>query len=395
MSAPLRILYVAYPLLPLTDASCGGAEQVLLTLEREMARRGYATMVAAAAGSRVAGELYPTGAPAGGIDEFAWRDFEHNCRVLQLLAADDGFDLVHDMSGTFWKCAGETSVPVLATLHLPPHLYAPEMFENIAPNVSFNCVSESQAQVFARLPGLLGVIQNGIDLTRFPCAGAKPTTETRNHEDKTSSNRSHDRTQTTTSVSSCLRGASSGRGYLLWLGRICDEKAPHLALEVVERSGLPLILVGNVYPFSYHQQYFRREIVPRLERNSHARFIDSPAFSEKLMLLRHARALLVTSLINETSSLAAMEAMACGTPVIAFRRGALPEVVADGRTGVLVDSLDEMIAAMHRVGQIDPRTCREHVERRFSAARMADDYERLYQRALQYSPAVRQGLQAA
>lgn len=361
MSA-LRILYVAYPLLPVTDASCGGAEQALLTLEREMARRGHATVVAAAAGSRVAGELYPTGAPAGAPDQLAERDAEHNRRVLQLLAADDRFDLVHDMSGTFFKRAGEAGLPVLATLHLPPVLYAREMFESLAPNLFFNCVSESQARSFAHLPRQLGIAHNGIDVKRFPCRD--------------------------------VVGNVSG-GYVLWLGRMCEEKAPHLALDVAERSGWPLVLAGSVYPFSYHQQYFQREIAPRLARNRHARWIKSPTFSEKLVLLRHARALVITSLIDETSSLAAMEAMACSTPVVAFRRGAIPEIVADGHTGLLVDSPEEMVAALERVSKIDPRACREHIERRFSATRMASHYERLYQRVLQYAAPLRDGLRAA
>ncbi len=184
-----------------------------------------------------------------------------------------------------------------------------------------------------------------------------------------------------------LSGAPFRPGdYLLWLGRICEEKAPHLALEAAERSGLPLVLAGSVYPFTYHRQYFECEIIPRLAGNPGARFIESPALPEKLLLLQHARALLVTSLIDETSSLVAMEAMACGAPVVALRRGALSEIVSDGKTGFLADSVEEMIAALARTTEIDPRVCREHVESRFCAARMADDYEHVYRHVLQHAP---------
>ncbi len=360
MSTALRILYVAYPLLPVNDASCGGAEQVLATLEREMVRRGHATVVAAAADSRVAGELYPTGAPARDLDQFALRDAEHNRRILQLLEADEGFDLVHDMSGTFWKRAGGTELPVLATLHLPPVLYARAMFENIAAKVLFNCVSESQARSFSHLPRMLGVVPNGIDLGRFPFA----------------------------------QNTSNGE-YLLWLGRICEEKGTHLALDVAESAGLPLVVAGSVYPFSYHRQYFEREIAPRLERNPRVRFVQSPGFAEKLHLLQQARALLVTSLIDETSSLVAMEAMACGTPVVTSRRGALPEIVEEGHTGWLADSPEEMIAALARLREIDRCNCRDLVEQRFSAERMADHYEYMYRRALEPSIQSRKRLQVA
>lgn len=360
MSTALRILYVAYPLLPVSDASCGGAEQVLATLEREMVRRGHATVVAAAAGSRVAGELYPTGAPARDLDQLALRDAEHNRRILQLLEADEGFDLIHDMSGTFWKRAGDTDLPVLATLHLPPVLYAPEMFENIAANVLFNCVSESQARSFSQLRRMLGVVPNGIDLSRFPFA----------------------------------QDISNGE-YLLWLGRICEEKGTHVALDVAESAGLPLVMAGSVYPFSYHRQYFEREIAPRLERNPRVRFVQSPGSAEKLDLLQRAKALLVTSLIDETSSLVAMEAMTCGTPVVAFRRGALPEIVEQGRTGWLADSPEQMIAALARLDEIDRRHCRDRIKQRFSAERMADQYEHMYRRVLGPSIQSRQRLQVA
>ena len=112
------------------------------------------------------------------------------------------------------------------------------------------------------------------------------------------------------------------------------------------------------------------------------RFVDTPLASQKLDLLRHARALLLTSTVEETSSLVAMEAMACGTPVVAFRRGAFPEIVADGETGFVVDTLDEMIAALDEVDGISPDACRARVEAQFSATRMAQEYAELYRRVL-------------
>jgi glycosyltransferase involved in cell wall biosynthesis len=341
-----RVLYVAYPLLPVTEASCGGAEQVLIALEREMARRGHSTAVAAADGSRVAGRLIATGAPASAPDQFEARDREHSRCILEFLCRNTEFDLVHDMSGCYWKHAGEVDVPVLATLHLPPQLYGRQMFDSFPPNLFFNCVSQSQARAFASLPRMLRVVENGIDLSRF------------------------------------TPGAVQGRDSLLWLGRICEEKGPHVALDVAQAAGMPIVIAGEVYPFRYHQEFFEREVKPRLERNQRAQFVRSPNLQEKLELLRGTSALLISSLIDETSSLVAMEAMACHTPVIAFRRGALPEVVEDGVTGFLVDTVEEMVAAVRRVGEIPSRSCRERVEREFSAVRMAEDYEKLYNRVL-------------
>jgi len=373
----LSILFVAYPLLGVTEESAGGAEQMLLTVEREMLARGHRTTVAAADGSRVCGKLLPTGLPASLPDEFERREREHNARILDYLRSHPReFDLIHDKSGGFFRLADRCPVPVLATLHLPRAFYREEWFgatedchhersegsavlpshgkqipriarnDNLliradahSPNLYFNCVSESQARTFADLRNVLGVVQNGIAVEQFAFTRDKDN-------------------------------------YVLWLGRVCEEKAPHLAIAAAQRAGLPLIIAGQVYPFSYHQQYFEREIRPHL--NGRVRFADTPLKSRKLDLLRHARALLLTSTAEETSSLVAMEAMACGTPVVAFRRGAFPEIVADGETGFVVDALDEMAAALGEVERISPQACRERVGRRFSASRMANEYEALY-----------------
>ncbi len=340
----LRILYVAYPLLPVSDENAGGAEPMLWTLEREMACRGHETIVAACGGSRVSGELLDTGPAASQPDEFEQREAAHTSRILGFLdecrQCGDSCDLIHDKSGHFWRHAAAVSTPVLATLHLPRTFYSQDLSANAAPNLFFNCVSEAQAQTFADLP-LLGIVRNGIALERFPLT--------------------------------CDKG-----NYLLWLGRICEEKGAHIAIEVARRAGLPLVLAGQVYPFSYHKQYCQREIRPHLD-GSRVRFVESPTFAVKVELLGHARAVLVPSLVSETSSLVTMEAMACGTPVVAFRRGGIPEVVADGLTGFLVDSPEEMAQAAQRVASMDPWTCRQHVELRFSASRMADEYKRLYE----------------
>ena len=108
-------------------------------------------------------------------------------------------------------------------------------------------------------------------------------------------------------------------------------------------------------------------------------FIETPDFRMKRKLLSEARAVLIPSLVDETSSLVAMEAMACGTPVIGFRRGAIPEVVFDSETGFVVDDPEEMAEMVWRIGEINPYACRAHVEINHSAERMADEYEALYE----------------
>ena len=346
----LRILYAAYPLLPVSEQSPGGAEQVLWTLEREMHARGHSTTVAACAGSQIAGDLFTTVVPTDGLEEFEGRSEEQTRKLLDWLASggESEFDLLHDMSGSFWQRAAGIRMPVLATLHLARSLYKQVSFSPVPSNVFFNCVSQSQTAEFEDIASrMISVAHNGIALDVFPTEQVP----------------------------------ASKREYLLWLGRICEEKGTHTALDVAHADGKKLIIAGTVYPFLYHQKYFAREVIPRLKRaGSMAKYVERPTFAEKIDLLRNAQALLITSNINETSSLVAMEAAVCGTPVLALRRGALPEVIAEGITGFLVQTAEEMIAALGRTSDIDAKGCRRYAEENYSAARMADHYQAMYRR---------------
>jgi glycosyltransferase involved in cell wall biosynthesis len=345
-----RILFVAYPLLPVSNESCGGAEQMLSVVESEIAQRGHFTTVAAAARSKASGIVFSTGRETTEPDRFTERDAEHQSKILDLLRRTQGarptFDLVHDKSGSFWRRAAECEVPVLATLHLPRHFYPGGSFRNLPSNLYFNCVSQAQSRGFTGVQNVVSVVSNGIQVNEFPFQPEKEE-------------------------------------YLLWMGRVCEEKGPHLAIEVAQRTGLPLVLAGQVYPFTYHQLFYNAAIRPHLGGfDPPVCFLETPTLETKVRLLSNARALLVPSMVEETSSLVAMEAMACGTPVIGFRRGAIPEVVIDELTGFIVDGVEQMTDAVWRVGEIHPHACRVHVETNHSAARMADEYEALYERVL-------------
>lgn len=181
--------------------------------------------------------------------------------------------------------------------------------------------------------------------------------------------------------------AARKRGYALALGRICPEKGFHLALEAARRAGVPLALAGQVFPYAVHERYFRNEIAPRLDRAR--RFLGPLDPARRRCLLAGARCVLVPSEVAETSSLVAMEALASGTPVVAFRRGALPEIIEDGRTGFLVGSVEEMATAIERSRRLSSAACRASAEERFSAASTARGYLRLYGEIAGTSPIVR------
>src|SRR5262249_39272931 len=153
-----------------------------------------------------------------------------------------------------------------------------------------------------------------------------------------------------------------------------------LALEAARRARVSALLAGEVFAYPAHEAYFRAEVRPRLGPTS--RFLGPVCGARKRRLLAAARCLLVPSLVEETSSLVAIEALASGTPVVAFRAGALPEILEHGKTGFVVDGVEAMASAIAATDEIDPALCRRAAEERFSADRMIEAYLATYRRVL-------------
>jgi glycosyltransferase involved in cell wall biosynthesis len=165
------------------------------------------------------------------------------------------------------------------------------------------------------------------------------------------------------------------RDFALVLARICPEKGVHLAIAAAKRANVPLLIAGEVFSYPEHQAYFEQEVRPRLDR--WRRFIGPIGLARKRRLLAAARCLLVPSLVPETSSLAAREALASGTAVIGFPRGALLEVLEHGRTGFLVNDEREMAKAITRAPTVVTTECRRSA-RRFSLQKMTSKYIETY-----------------
>jgi glycosyltransferase involved in cell wall biosynthesis len=164
-------------------------------------------------------------------------------------------------------------------------------------------------------------------------------------------------------------------GYFAFLGRVSPEKGLERAIEIARRAGVRLRIAAKID--TADQEYFQTRIVPRIGEPG-IEFVGELNEAQKPAFLGNASALLFPIDWPEPFGLAMIEAMSCGTPVIAWRHGSVPEVVEDGRTGYVVDSIDAAVAALEKAARLDRLGVRERFEERFSAARMAQDYLSVY-----------------
>jgi glycosyltransferase involved in cell wall biosynthesis len=176
------------------------------------------------------------------------------------------------------------------------------------------------------------------------------------------------------------RGIYEPEAYLAFLGRVSPEKGLDRAIEIARRAGLPLRVAAKVDRADL--DYYAEVIAPLLAQ-PHVDFVGEIGEAEKQRFLGNARALLFPIDWPEPFGLVMIEAMACGTPVVAFRRGSVPEVLSDGETGFVVSTTEEAVAAVGRLDEISRRGCRAAFERRFTAARMAHEYLRIYRQQIE------------
>jgi glycosyltransferase involved in cell wall biosynthesis len=165
--------------------------------------------------------------------------------------------------------------------------------------------------------------------------------------------------------------------YLAFLGRLSPEKRPDWAIEIARCAGRTLRIAAKVDPAD--RSYYESNLAELL-RQAHVEMVGEVGQADKGPFLAGASALIFPVDWPEPFGLVMIEALACGTPVIAFRRGSIPEVIEDGVTGYVVDTVEEAVDAVERIGELDRRRCRREFERRFSARRMATDYLGLYER---------------
>lgn len=317
----------------------GGTERVVAYLTDELVARGHHVTLFASGDSRTRADLDPI-CPTGLRLDPRCRDRQaHVVRQLaRVVRRAHEFDIIHfHIDALHYPLCRALGLTCLTTLHgrldLPELRYLHDEFSDMP------LVAISHAQR-AHLPGarFVGTVYHGLplDLYRFtPTPG----------------------------------------DYLAFLGRLSPEKRVDRAVAIARRLGLRLRVAAKIDDTD--RDYYERAIAP-LFRDPLVEFVGEIGERDKSDFLGGARCLLFPVDWPEPFGLAMIEAMACGTPVVAFRCGAIPEVIDEGVTGYCVDDLDAAVAATARAAELDRRRCRETFERRFSAGRMARDYLRLY-----------------
>ncbi|RJL25114.1 glycosyltransferase family 4 protein [Bailinhaonella thermotolerans] len=342
----LRIAMVAPPWYGVPPQGYGGIEAMVADLVIGLHARGHEITLIGAGGTATPARFLRTfeDPPSTRIGE-SLPEAVQAAAAARLVAGLD-VDLVHDHSLCGPVAARGRAIPTVATMHGPASGELLEYYRWLGDSVSLVAISRAQR---ARAPELnwAGTVHNAVQVGTFPVRVDK--------ED-----------------------------WVLWLGRFSPDKGVHQAIDVAREAGRRIVLAGKLSEPPEHE-YFDRFVRPRL--GPHAEYVGEADYHEKRELLSRARCLVFPIQWEEPFGIVMIEAMACGTPVVALGRGSVPEVVVDGRTGFIRRTEADLPAAVDRAHEIDPLACREHAERHFDVASMAERYERVYRDVLAARPA--------
>lgn len=357
----MKIALVAPLEEPVPPRTYGGTELVVYNLAQELVALGHQVVLFASGESETSARLEPVFEKNLRCDRDAQNMQVREAlkivglgRILERVNAEE-FDVVHNHYGwRFLPFAGVLRAPVVTTLHGPLTVsYYGKVFELLS-SQPFVSISDSQRRPMPEL-NYVSTVYNGIDCGRFDFNPAP-----------------HD--------------------YFVFLGRFSPEKGPVQAIECARAAGVPLVMAGKID--AVDRQYWEREVKPLIDGDQ-IRFIGEVDHEQKNALLRHARAILVPIDWEEPFGLVMVEAMATGTPVIANRRGSVPELVTP-ESGFVVDTPGEMVSAIGRIGEIDRQACCDYVRRRFSRRAMAEGYLAAYEQVIENSEQLlRDGIAAA
>ena len=328
---------------PVPPGRYGGIEAIVSLLTEGLVARGLdVTLFASGDSTTTATHVHVFDeAPSERIGETFW-ELNHALECLNQL---DRFDLVHDHTGLLGLTLfGLSGAPLVHTVHGPLTGVPGDMYRQacaLGRHIGLVSLTHAQRRPLPELPWLANV-ENAIDLRRYPF-DPRP-----------------------------------GDG-LLFLGRMSPDKGAHTAIEVARRAGRPLRIAAKCRE-PEEQAYFDREIAPHLGRE--IEYVGEVSHEDKCKLLSEAHAVLVPIEWEEPFGLVMVEAMASGAPPVALRRGSVPEVIDHGRTGLIADDVDGMVAAVEEVGALDPLELRREAAERFSPDRMVDAHLAAYERLL-------------
>ena len=337
----MRIAQVAPLAESVPPSLYGGTERIVSYLTEEQVRRGHEVTLFAAGDSRTAARLIRCAPCALRLDATVLDVMPHHFVMLDYVREYAGeFDILHfHIDVMQYPLLRVLNVPAVTTLHGRLDLPDLQTFYRRFSDVPL--VSISDAQRWPMPPvNWMRTIYHGLPR-------------------------------------SLLFPQTRPEGYLAFLGRISPEKRPDRAIEIARRAGVPLKIAAKIDRVD--QDYWHDEIEPLVRRESLVEYVGEIGEHEKADFLGNAAALVFPIDWPEPFGLVMIEAMACGTPVVAFGCGSVPEVVDHGVTGFLVASVDEAVDAVDRARMLDRRVVRETFERRFSVERMADDYDAVYE----------------
>jgi glycosyltransferase involved in cell wall biosynthesis len=337
----VRIAQIAPVWVPVPPPAYGGIELVVSLLADGLTERGHEVTLFAAPGSESKARIVSPIPEQRDLVDSGTDITDEIVHALPAYKASDDFDVIHDHSGlgTALAAARTGPPPVVHTLHGPWTDASRRFYAAVSPPVHLIAISQAQK---ADNPDLsyAGVVHNGVDVDVFPWSKEK--------ED-----------------------------FLVFLGRCNAEKGPEVAVEVAKRAGMQLVLMmKRNEPMEI--EHWEKEVEPRLTGNEDLRW--DVGHDEKVDVLRRAKATLMPMQWPEPFGLVMIESMACGTPVIATPRGAAPEIILDGKTGILAPDIHGMAAAVERLDDLSPADCRDHVVENFSADALVTKTERILER---------------
>jgi glycosyltransferase involved in cell wall biosynthesis len=351
----LRIAMLAPPWIAVPPPGYGGIEQVVALLADELTRRGHLVTLFAAPGSHSAAEVRSVLSEAR-PDRIGAALFEadHVARAFAEIDAgrEDGarFDVIHDHSGFIaLAMADRIDAPIVHTLHGPFTIELAEFYSAHAHRATTVAISEAQRRQAPAAVRFSAVIPNPIGVDEWPL---------RRRKDE----------------------------YLLWVGRMTKEKGPQRAIEIARRSGRELLMAGPVQPGQ--EGFFEAEVAPHID-DRRVRYLGEVGGRVKVELFARASALLMPIRWPEPFGMVMVEALAAGTPVIAFPEGAATEIVLHQENGFLVSDEAEASDAVQELHRIDPARCRASVASRYAPASVAAAYEQVYREAAGISRARR------